>query len=225
MKRSYLKPISLLLVVTMLIVMLSASAFASSVGKKDNFQNGSIKSQKTITADDPLIAKFKSNITIPDGNVDWNTAQLFEYQGASVQSLVFTTIDSKKQYGAFYYPEKGTFSNYCFEVSLSYDPDNINNTLNGTFGVYDKNGTVMNLATYKDGKISSVIKSDVTIQTDWSCFSDCMGGYFDQLPNWLQKLCQVSCPSCIFGNLTACSVCAGCLIGYGYYYCSNQCPG
>jgi len=226
-RRKHLKGFSILLIVSMLSVIFSTSAFASIESKKDILEGGAIKSQKTITADDPLIAQFKADITIPDGNeLNLDTAQLFEYEGASFQNLVFTTIDSKKQYGAIYDPEKRAFKDYFYEVCLTYDPEDIEKTLNGTFGFYDKSGNIIVLATYEDGKKSSITKNkgDVSIQTDWDCFADCMEGYFDQLPEWLKWICRASCPACIGGNLTLCSVCAGCLIGYGYYYCSDQCP-
>ncbi|SFR09759.1 hypothetical protein [Desulfoscipio geothermicus] len=182
-----------------------------------------------------IIKNLKQTKIFKDKDIIWNQVDIFSYKDLEVKGVVLSTKDPYVKYAIYYKPDKDIFCSFYIKSELHYVQKDTEKKLAGTLAYYDKNGNLLAKASYDKGKLVDVIKGQIkqvenddsvqiqAFDCDWDCVQDCITINFEDLPGWLQFLCDAGCGACLFGgNPYGCSVCLGCLIGYVEHHSHRQ---
>ncbi len=233
-----LRSIMIFAFATSLFVFPVLSGFAASSLTEKNQLKGMITGHDVLDETESAIKKLKQTKFFKDKDINWNQVDVYSYKDLKVKGVVLSTKDPNVKYAIYYKPDKDSFYSFYMKSDLHYVQNDTGKTLAGAFAYYDKDGNLFAKASYDKGELVDIdipegqneIKyndDNIQIQAlncNWSCVQDCVTNIFGDLPRWLQLLCDAGCGACMFsGNPYACSVCVGCLIGYGWSYCYDSC--
>jgi hypothetical protein len=226
----------ILALATLLFVFPVISGFAASNLAEKDQAKGTITGHEVLDDTKSIIKNLKQTKIFKDKDIIWNQVDIFSYKDLEVKGVVLSTKDPYVKYAIYYKPDKDIFCSFYIKSELHYVQKDTEKKLAGTFAYYDKNGNLLAKASYDKGKLVDVTKGQIkqvenddsvqiqAFDCDWDCVQDCITSNFEDLPGWLQFLCDAGCGACLFGgNPYGCSVCLGCLIGYGWTYCYENC--
>ena len=225
--------LTMLLSLLLLATPLGGLAIASVMNT--NPSQGAIIGQEKAT--EQVANLFQKTYKVNDSNIDWSRGQVFSYKNLPVESVIFSSRNSYIKYAAYYDPLAKQFKGYYFISNLQQGKDP-SQTLKGSLACYTWQGNLIAKATYGNGKLLNTVKGQIPTQSssnsggitpnasilncNWTCVQPCLANTFSQLPDWLKVICDEACVDCWFDPYS-CAVCLGCVLGYGYYYCFNEC--